>query len=432
MIPCVIELNDAELRVAKAGEIVARSTGQATLVDGQIEIGNSALAVAWTHPRTSENRYWRDLNTAHIDHLGKRARHHADLAWLQLQALKAQGGDPVDVQFAVPGSMQAEQLSLLLGIAEASGLRTFGLVDSAVAAGAATLPAGSWAHVDLQQHQAVITRLDVATEVTRGVVEVLPGLGLNRLREACIRVITEAFVTHCRFDPRHHASTEQLLQTHLGHWLDVLKGQAEIKVHLEYQGRRFETRVARGAIVDATQAQLRALREALPLQAVPVASHRLAAVVGFSEVFMGVSTLGEKAVFQGMPAATKTAAALSLTTVLPATTTPIALATVQAATPAGDQATHLLDHHAAMALGTAPLYLGNRGGFSPAATPDAFASVQGGPRGMELMPLAAGRVRVNGQLVDGARAALTPGDQITLSGTSVLYTAIQVIGFDAA
>ena len=59
-----------------------------------------------------------------------------------------------------------------------------------------------------------------------------------------------------------------------------LRRHAEIKVQLEYQGRRFETRVARNAIIESTLPLLRALREALPLRAQPVASHRLASVPG--------------------------------------------------------------------------------------------------------------------------------------------------------
>ena len=57
--------------------------------------------------------------------------------------------------------------------------------------------------------------------------------------------------------------------------------------------------------------------------------------------------------------------------------------------------------------------------------------MQVAPQGVVLAPLASGRVRVNGQLVD-TLCVLAPGDQITLSGASVLYTSILAIGFDAA
>ena len=432
MSTCVIEVNDYELRLAARGEVLASSPGQATLVDGRVEIGSAAMAVAWTHPRTSENRYWRDLNTAAIEHLGPRVRHHADLAWMQLEQLKSRGGNPAQVQFAVPGSMHTEQLSLLLGLADATQLRTTALVDSAVAAGAAALGPGQWAHVDLQQHQAVITRLKVNEQVTRGVVEVLPGQGLNRLREACIRVITQCFVSHCRFDPRHHADTEQILQTQLGSWLALLRQHQEIKLQLEYRGRRFDTRLTRSAIEDALIPLLTPLREALPAGATPVASHRLAAQPGFGACFPGVAVLAEKAVFQGMAGVTASSdSAQTLIVQLPAAQTPSLQVTTPASAPVSNAPTHVLDHDRALAIDSRPIYLQSRGGFARNADGASFARVSRLTDGLELQPVEEARVRVNGQVVSRSQP-LAAGDQITLQGASVLFTAIRVLGPDAA
>ena len=430
MTTCVIDLNDYELRLARHGEVVTSSPGQVALVNGNLEIGAAAMAVAWTHPRTSENRYWRDLNTATVDHLGRRVRHHADLAWLQLEQLKAAAGNPSEVQFAVPGSFHPDQLSLLLGVTEACGLRTTALVDSAVAAGAAALGPGQWLHLDLQQHQAVLTRLEVGAEIVRRGVDVLAGFGINRLREACIRVITQAFVSDCRFDPRHHADTEQIMQIQLGQWLALLRQHAELKVQIEYRGRRFETRVQRAAVLAATAPLLRPLREAVPAGVTPVASHRLAAQPGFGASFPGVAVLGEKAVFQGMAGVGPSAGGLALLTSLPASAKP----TVQAHAPSvrpDSGVTHLLEQHTATPLGLAPLFLLSHGGHARSAEPNSFCRLSLGPQGVEASPLEAGRPRLNGQPLNAA-TVLHAGDQITLGGTPVLYTAIRVLNPDAA
>lgn len=431
MTTCVIDLNDSELRLARHGEVVATSPGQVALVNGRLEIGNAAMAVAWTHPRTSENRYWRDLNTATVDHLGRRVRHNADLAWLQLEQLKAAAGNPGDVQFAVPGSLTTEQLSLLLGVAEACGLRTTALVDSAVAAGAAALGPGQWLHLDLQQHQAVLTRLDVGAEIGRTGVEVLAGLGINRLREACIRVITQAFVSDCRFDPRHHADTEQVMQIQLGQWLSLLRQHAEIKVQIEYRGRRFETRVQRAAVLAATGPLLRPLRDAVPAGATPVASHRLGAQPGFGSIFTGVAVLGDKAVFQGMAGVSAAAGAVALQTSLPASPKPLVQRSTPGAVPPREGVTHLLEQHTATPLGPTPLFLQSHGGHARSAEANSFCRLCLGPQGVEASPLEPGRPRLNGQPLNAA-TVLQPGDQITLGGTPVLYTAIRVLNPDAA
>jgi hypothetical protein len=425
MTTCVIEVNDIELRAAVDGEVVASSPGVACAVNGQVELGARALAQAQLHPRATENRFWRDLNTAPLQQFGKRVRHHADLAYLHLEHLRTLARAPSAAVFAVPGSLSHEQLSLLLGIAQACRLKPLALVDSAVAAGAAQLGAGRWTHVDLQQHQAVITGLDVGERVTRGTVEVLPGLGQVALRQACVQVVTAAFVTHCRFDPLHHAATEQLLHDHLPEWLALLADNAEIRVQLEYRGARFDTRVERAAIVRAVAPLLTKLRAALPAGAQPVASHRLAAQPAYAEVFGSVPRLRAAAVFDGVRALSPDAAgeALKLVTTLPADAAPTLL--VAAAATSTGSATHLLDHHTAFALRQTPLYLLARGGCSRTPDPMALCSVGRAADGPELQALVEGRVMINGRPVAG-RAPLAAGDLVTFTGASALFTAIAV------
>jgi len=426
MTTCVIEVNDIELRAAVDGEVVASSPGVACAVNGQVEIGASALAQAKLHPRATENRFWRDLNTAPLQQFGKRVRHHADLAYLHLEHLRTLARGPSAAVFAVPGSLSHEQLSLLLGVAQASRLKPLALVDSAVAAGAAQLGAGRWTHVDLQLHQAVITALDVGERVTRGTVEVLPGLGQLAIRQACVQVVTAAFVTHCRFDPLHHAATEQLLHDHLPDWLALLAENAEIRVQLEYRGARFDTRVERAAVVRAVAPLLTRLRAALPAGVQPVASHRLAAQPAYTEVFGSVPRLRAAAVFDGVRAlaAGDAGESLKLVTALPAHGAPtLQVATAVAASTGG--ATHLLDHHTAFALKQTPLYLLARGGCSRTPDPMALCSVGRAADGPELHALVDGRVMLNGRPVAG-RVPLAAGDLVTFTGASALFTAIAV------
>ncbi len=425
---CVFDVNDFELRAAVDGGTLIASPGYACAIDGRVELGTRARAQAQLHPRTTENRFWRDLDTTPIAHFGTRVRHHADLVWLHLEHLRQQLGPLGDVVFAVPGSLSHAQLALLLGVAPAAKLKPAALVDSAVAAGAAALGPGHWAHVDLQQHQAVVTALDVAAEVRRGAVEVLPGLGINALCAACVRAVTRAFVTHCRFDPLHHADTEQLLYDELPRWLALLATSPEINVQITWRGRRCDTRLSRTAIIEAVQPLLSRLRAALPAGLMPVASHRLAAQPGYAEIFGSTPALAPRAVFDALRRPPASAGdGIRLVTSLPACDTPAIVAPARAAASA---ATHVLDHHHACALSRTPLYLLARGGF--AKTPDALSwcSLALGAHGAELTTQDA-RVRVNGQAVVG-RIPLAAGDQITFTGAPALFTLIAVRPVDDA
>ena len=433
MTTCVIDLNDDELRVASSAEVVATAAGCAALVGDDIEVGDRALVHARRQPRASENRHWRDLGLAPIDHLGPRARHFADLAWLQLEQLRRAAGNPADAVLAVPGSFSSEQLSLLLGIAGSSGLRVAGLVDSAVAAGAATLAAGQWVHLDLQQHQAVLTRLAVDGRVQRESVDVLPGLGTLRLRTLCLEETSAAFVREARFDPLHHADAEATLAERLPGWLEALRQSAELQVSLDHGGRRFQARLHRSRLVAAATPVLRELRAALPAGFLAVASHRLARQPGFSDGFPDVPTLMPGAVFVGCrsiePGTHGANGSLPLQTSLPAAATP-AVQPPAGATLAS-AATHLLSGAEAIAIGPQGLHLLAGGAVGIAPRPDAAARLEATPAGPLLSPNGPGRVLVNGSPLAEA-SVLSPGDRVSFVHGNGLFTAIRVRNGDAA
>ena len=433
MTTCVIDLNDDELRVASNAEVVAQAVGHAALVEGSLELGERALRAAQRQPRSSENRHWRDLSLAPIEHLGPRARHYADLAWLQLEYLRRQAGNPSEAVLCVPGSFSTEQLSLLLGIAQSGGLRVTALVDSAVAAGASALPAGEWLHLDLQQHQAVLTRLAVDTQVRRETVEVLPGLGTGRLRTLCLEVVANAFVREARFDPLHHADSEGVLLERLAGWLDALRQSAELQVAVDHDGRRFQARLHRARLVEAASPVLRELQAALPAGVAAVASHRLARQPGFTELFPTTPVLGPRAVFLGCKAlALQTASsggALPLQTLVPAAATPTVKVATQA--PAATTATHLLCGTEAFPVVARALQLLPDGGVAAGLAPTSAAQAQATAAGLQLTPAEPGRVLVNGSPIATA-CVLAPGDRVSFVHGNGFFIAIRVHTGDAA
>ena len=434
MTTCVIELNDDELRVASNTEVLATAAGCAALVGDGIVVGAGAQRHAHRQPRASETRHWRDLSLAPIDHLGPRARHFADLAWLQLEQLRREAGNPAEAVLAVPGSFSTEQLSLLLGIALSSGLRVGGLVDSAVGACAASLGAGHWLHLDLQQHQAVLTRLAVDAWVHREAVEVLPGLGTLRLRTLCLEEASAAFVREARFDPLHHADAEAALLERLPGWMDALRQSAELQVSLDHAGRRFQARLQRARLIAATASVLRELRAALPAGLGVVASHRLARQPGFSDGFPGIAALTPRAVFMGCRAAEQRPhganGSLPLQTSLPSATTP-AVQLPASTAPVEATATHLLCGAEAIAVGPRGLHLLAAGTVDTTPLPEAAARLEATPAGVRLSPAGPGRVLVNGTPLSDARL-LTPGDRVSFVHGNGLFTAIRVRAGDAA
>src|SRR5690606_1460662 len=119
---------------------------------------------------------------------------------------------PAEVLLAVSGSMQHQQLALLLGIMQQCPFDAVGLVNCSVALGSLYSQGGRLFHLELQLHQAVISELleqNNAVELQRTVP--LPGCGLLQLQERLVELIAATFVRQTRFDPRRKAATEQHL-----------------------------------------------------------------------------------------------------------------------------------------------------------------------------------------------------------------------------
>ncbi len=216
---CIIELNDIAVTASLAEREPVVSPGYTLVQGAKLVVGDAAKSQARLHPQQLNNRFWQRLSMDPVSHSGDTVRHHADLAYAHLMHLHELAGQPDEVIFAVPGNFSQEQLSVLLGIAGHCPFKAVGLVDSAVAAASGVELEGDLVHIDLQLHQAVLTRLSVTTEITREEVQTVAGAGLLSLYDQWAHIIADAFIEQSRFDPLHSASTEQYVYDHIPHYL---------------------------------------------------------------------------------------------------------------------------------------------------------------------------------------------------------------------
>lgn len=433
MAACSIELNDVEIRAARGPQVIAASPGHALVRKGRIEIGRAAAEQAYLHPRETLSRFWQQLGDAPLPGFGKRCRHHADLAYLHLQHLRELAGHPDSAVFAVPGHYGKAELGLLLGISEAAGMRACGLVDAAVAAAAPHLGPGRYALLDLHQHQAIVTRLEVGETVARRGVETVPGAGRNRFDTAYVRAIVSAFLAQARFDPLAHAATEQLLHTHLPDWLAQLAHAADLRIHVDFRGSRYEARIEAAALARAAAPLFTdILRPRAPDDAL-VTTARLAALPGFAAACAGALVLPDDAVFCGIAMHERVfgadGRASRLVTVLPAS--PEAAIAAPAAPRGRERATHLLVGPRARPITADPLYLAPRGRLARAPTPDAAGRVFATAEGLRVEALDGAPLLVNGAPLT-APAVLSPGDHLTFDGAGGSFIAIAVLTADAS
>ena len=304
----IAELNDSNIVVATANNIVTQSPGVAVLLNNKLEIGQRALDIARLHPRHTNNRFWSELNQHKLKTASKLARHHADLAFAHLGLIHKQAGQPEAMMFAVPGSYSDTQLSLLAGLLQAAPFRVNAIVDAAVATVAGQVAdgrggSGRYRYVDICLHQTLIAELQVTETVRQLDIRVLDGTGLDTVYDKCADVIAGLFIKQSRFDPLHHAKTEQALYNLLPACLETLCKQDEVVPTIEYEQSRYQARLHKSILADA----LRPLHKTIGAALNPASGdesnlllhERVAAIPGLREQLADSEVPAPHAVFRG-------------------------------------------------------------------------------------------------------------------------------------
>ena len=247
-----LELNDIELTLVSDSDVLQRQPGFAYVSADRVMIGEEAMAQARLTPILTHSRYWQELGPQPLARPGKQLASFADLAYAQLAALKTTAGvADAQVLIAVPAHYDREQLGLLLGIAKEAGFPVAGLIDAAVAASANECARQRIVHLDIHLHHAVVTVLECAQELRRVRHEVHPQLGLLALQARWIDAIAAEFVRRTRFDPLHHAQTEQQLWNRLPHWLEALGREPQCAVSVAFEGDSIGVDISAALLLEA-------------------------------------------------------------------------------------------------------------------------------------------------------------------------------------
>ena len=246
----VIEINDAGIVTFHDDRIQDVEPACAVLDNQQLLLGNAAFDQTRLKPSWTNDRFWSQLSMDPLTNGTKTIRHHADLAYAQLDAIwQPLSGRCDEVIFAVPGTFQKPQLALLLGICKELSIPVRGLVDSAVAAASEQAAGKQLLHLDAQLHRIVLTTFDQGARLQRAGVVVIAETGLTQLRNRWANVISDVFVRATRFDPMHGAESEQALYSQLPAWLEEVAKQEASDLELEVEGGKHTVTIQKDQLV---------------------------------------------------------------------------------------------------------------------------------------------------------------------------------------
>jgi hypothetical protein len=243
--PYLIELQDHNIGVRSADEVLARSPGFASIVGPVPVFGEEARIQARLHPRHSFNHFWSQLSVDPLTTKNKHFRHTADLAYSHLNSLTKNLAPDQGVILAVPGNYTRNQLAVLLGVAKQCAFNTIGLVDHALLHAAA---AGSDDSIiiDLQLHQAVLTSFrKMEGLLVKDRVVQIPFAGLLALQDGWLNMITDEFIRQSRFDPQRDAESEQYIVNQLPALIAASQRNNELVLELNLKGTVHQAHLTR-------------------------------------------------------------------------------------------------------------------------------------------------------------------------------------------
>ncbi len=435
----IIEINDSEIRASSNGEIISRNPGYAVLKNDRIETGVNAWKISRTNPRETTNKFWSQLNQDSLIVPSRLARHNADLAYSQLMAIHNETGQPEEVIFSIPGSYNREHLSMLLGIAEACPFKTVGLVDSAIASTSAIADTGEYLHLDIHLHYTILTTIEVTDSVYRKTVKLVDNVGISEIYDSCAEYFSDLFIDQTRFDPLHHAETEQTLYNLIPETLTHMEHDRDNNLDIHFQGKHFQAKLSAETLLKKLQHHYEKIYREISGQYTCLISDRLNILPGFSRQLENHVVIEEDTVFKGCVTnfdnIVSSDEGISLVTVLPVTSTPSIIAnpaigsptkkTTEHTTPAS-QPSHILVKHKAYALENTPIFISADGNLSHNKSTSTDCSLHINSDGVKLKSENNISIYLNGEAIS-TESRVNVGDEISFSGTDITLKCIEVL-----
>ncbi len=448
----------ARSRDGAAAELLDEAPGIAVLEENATLTGAAATERVRLRPLLAQTNFWRTLSIAPLTRPSALARTSADIAFAQAQALlNAHRGERV--LLAVPVGLTREQLGLLVGVINETGVSVAGLVDAALAACSLTDAPARVLHLELELQQATLSVLDhsaAASALKRTRYEIAPRRGWMSLQQAWLQLIAEQFVRKTRFDPLHEAASEQRLLDQLPGWLASLRDAPHATLSMQFRDRALEIDMERAQFIAAAEAHYNdwvRLVQSARVAGLPVevrVSSRLAALPGFMEQLSTLRDCALHVLPHGAAAfgallhqssIERSAEALALITQLPVQRAELeGVSALDDETPAPLRPTHVLFQGRAWRIDEQPLVVG--------------WAVNGDARALHLPSAAPGLSRQHCTLVrrNGAvliedhstygsfvneervvgRSVLQVGDRVRLGAPGVSFEMIQLVTDDGA
>ena len=246
-----LEINDILLRLEQNGTNCYEGPGLAYVTDDTTMFSEEALSQLFVHPVQCQTSFWQRMSEDAIDQRSNSISKYSDLVYNQLSEIfKTSAFDASDSGWVVvPSDLDSDQVGLLYGILDYTGVKPRGFVDAALVASSKAEFANDLYYVDMHLQRTVIThlkreqdQLEVASSKT------ISAAGYLQLVKRWIDAVAERSLDETRFDPRVVGTTEQQVFDRLRERLEAV----ELIVSVEHNGETRSTSMLRDELASSS------------------------------------------------------------------------------------------------------------------------------------------------------------------------------------
>ncbi len=302
----LLEINDIRLRIGLAGTILGSEPGWALCSDPPL-VGEAARANARRQPRLANRQFWHQLTTDPIPGATASIRHHADLAFLQLQQL-SDCSTETQLAIAIPPHYQRDDMQLLLGLAEAASVKVKALIDPAVLLAQFASPDSETVlYLDASLYALSMTTITQGAHLQRLNAQLIHPAGYQHTIDRLASASANRLIQSHRFDPMHQADTEQQLFDQLYQGIDGSGTLGEPAMSLYHDAAQYDVRLTeedlRAASAEMVPSLVRAINAEVNGATEVLVSDRVARLPGLAHAMslipgITLNTLSSLALFE--------------------------------------------------------------------------------------------------------------------------------------
>jgi hypothetical protein len=248
MTTLAIDLDDAALAIAAAGDIGATSVAASVVLAVPVAdagVGAAALPLLRRRPSDVATRHWLRLATRESP-AAAAALARAELRTRLAALPPAAAGEARVADVAVPAHFDAEALGWALSALRGAGIEPRRLVDAAALRCAALGLERDALVIDAGLHHLSVTRVVAEPQACRRTaLQWRAGQGTLALQDAWLALAAEAMVLRHRFDPLHDGATEQRLYELLPQAAAQAAADGRARLTLERAGVPLEIELTR-------------------------------------------------------------------------------------------------------------------------------------------------------------------------------------------